>query len=295
MSEGAARPVLRPRGRHLPRPQGHPRDAGVRRAERDQRPAVYEARPDRLPQPADLSGRGIAAAAAADLPLRLAARRAAVLGPSESVGAFGDLFETVDSKWKIFRRKETLGDPAHPRMELPLEPPRRAAEEHAGPAAGGASIRHTVTQVERLLLARFAPASLVVDERGTIVYIHGRTGAYLEPAEGQPRTTPGDGPPGPAAPPWPRPCCQAVAEKLARSVRENLRVKTNGDFSHVTVSVTRIDDPESIRGLLLITIQPAAQAPRVTAVSAGKKSRPEDASATAWRSWNANCDTSRSL
>ena len=41
--------------------------------------------------------------------------------------------------------------------------------------------------MERLLLARFAPASVVVNDRGDVVYIHGRTGAYLEPASCQPR------------------------------------------------------------------------------------------------------------
>ena len=41
--------------------------------------------------------------------------------------------------------------------------------------------------VGRLLLTRFAPASVIVSERGDVVYIHGRTGAYLEPAAGQPR------------------------------------------------------------------------------------------------------------
>ncbi|MBC7815375.1 MAG: SAM-dependent methyltransferase, partial [Planctomycetaceae bacterium] len=31
-----------------------------------------------------------------------------LLGPSETVGSFTDLFETLDKRWKIFRRKETL-------------------------------------------------------------------------------------------------------------------------------------------------------------------------------------------
>ena len=53
--------------------------------------------------------------------------------------------------------------------------------------AGADQAAQTIAHVERLLLSRFAPASLVVDERGTIIYIHGRTGAYLEPSEGQPR------------------------------------------------------------------------------------------------------------
>lgn len=30
------------------------------------------------------------------------------LGPSESVGEFTGLFSTVDTKWKIFKRKEAI-------------------------------------------------------------------------------------------------------------------------------------------------------------------------------------------
>ena len=109
------------------------------------------------------------------------------LGPSESIGSHTDLFQVVNGKWKIFRRKEAL-TPVRQPIELPLAPPRRVAEEHLmRGGAGHPRQPHTVSQVERLLLARFAPTSLVVNERGTIVYIHGRTGAYLEPAEGQPR------------------------------------------------------------------------------------------------------------
>ena len=119
---------------------------------------------------------------------------------------------------------------------------------------------HTVSQVERLLLARFAPTSLVVDERGTIVYIHGRTGGLPGAGRGAAaEQRPRDGPPRPVAP-LAAALRQAVAEKR-EVVHKNLRVKTNGDYLKVNLSVSRIEDPEPIRGLLLITIYPAARAP----------------------------------
>ena len=40
--------------------------------------------------------------------------------------------------------------------------------------------------VDRLLLNRFVPASIVVNEQMEIVHFRGKTGAYLEPATGQP-------------------------------------------------------------------------------------------------------------
>ena len=44
-------------------------------------------------------------------------------------------------------------------------------------------------------------------------------------------------------------------------VREDVRVRTNGDFTHVSVSVTRLLNPEALRGMLLVTLRPQASAP----------------------------------
>ena len=41
--------------------------------------------------------------------------------------------------------------------------------------------------VEQLLLERYAPPSVLINDRGDILHIYGRTGTYLEPAPGQPR------------------------------------------------------------------------------------------------------------
>ena len=58
-------------GRHLSHPEGHPRSAGLFRAGRDQGPALLQAGPDQLPQPADLSERRAAKEAHPAVPLRL--------------------------------------------------------------------------------------------------------------------------------------------------------------------------------------------------------------------------------
>jgi two-component system CheB/CheR fusion protein len=126
-------------------------------------------------------------------------------------------------------------------------------------------IPQTVTQVERLLLARYAPASVVVDDREGIVYIHGRTGEYLEPSEGPPRNNLFEM----ARRGLARPLIVALREAATERrevVRDNLHVKTNGRSVSVRLVVTPIEEPESLRGLLLVTISPtsataAAEAP----------------------------------
>ena len=193
------------------------------------------------------------------------------LGPSESIGRFADLFEPIDNKWKIFRRKETVS-PLHPLMELLAEP---AGGKHVEmlPRDPFAPIKpsQTMTHIERLLLGRFAPTTLVVDERGTIVYIHGRTGAYLEPTQGQPRNNILEM----ARHGLLRPLTAALrqaAHERREVVRENIHVKSNGDYSNVNFSVTRIEEPEPIRGLLLVTITPAVEAPLPPPRPRGEKS-----------------------
>ena len=39
--------------------------------------------------------------------------------------------------------------------------------------------------IEHILIQRYAPAGVLVDEKGNIFYISGRTGMYLEPAPGE--------------------------------------------------------------------------------------------------------------
>ncbi len=185
------------------------------------------------------------------------------LGSSESIGGFGDLFEAVDKKWKIFRRKTgALGTP--PLIDFPVQPTITALEARVPAAIRPARESSIAGPVERLLLARFAPVSVVVSERGDVVYIHGRTGAYLEPAAGQPRLNILDM----AREGLQHDLAAALRRAAAQDTevtREGVRVRSDGDFNYVNLSVTKIHEPESVRGLLLVTFRP-----RPAAVKPGK-------------------------
>lgn len=176
------------------------------------------------------------------------------LGPSETITGASELFETVDKKWKIFRRRETAAA-THPVLDLSKRrfPGRFPQGEER---AASAPPVHMNTMLEKLLLARFAPTSLVINESGDIIYIHGRTGEYLEPASGQARFNILE---------MAREGLQLeLASALRRAMtdsgqakRTDVRVKTNGDHIKVDLTVERILEPEPIRGLLLVTIEPA--------------------------------------
>jgi hypothetical protein len=52
-----------------------------------------------------------------------------------------------------------------------------------GPSAETKSGFNLQTVADQLLLQKYSPAAVLVNEQGDILYISGRTGKYLEPAE----------------------------------------------------------------------------------------------------------------
>ncbi len=186
------------------------------------------------------------------------------LGPSETLGASGELFEPLDKRWKIFRRRESA-TALRALPEMPTQPRRglSAAGGEAFPDGRLPSVLkegHVGKVIERVLLARFAPVSAVVSERGDIVYVHGRTGDLLEPTAGEPRHNIVE---------MAREGLQielaAALRQCAASgadvTRQQVKVKANGHSTRVNLHVCRLKEPESVRGLLLVTFQPVPEAP----------------------------------
>jgi two-component system CheB/CheR fusion protein len=113
-----------------------------------------------------------------------------VLGRAESISGFTQLFQPVDRVNKIFVRTSA---PSALRFSHRSELDRA----DAGPGPRGRKDREeapTVPQldlsrrVDRLLLTRYAPPGIVVNEKMEILQFRGHTGAYLEPAPGEPQS-----------------------------------------------------------------------------------------------------------
>src|SRR5439155_21104405 len=106
-----------------------------------------------------------------------------LLGSSEAIGNFGDLFGFVDRKHKIYRKKNVVARPvvdfSAPRPELPLHENSRP-EEQEGPGAANAIFR----DADRVLLNRFTPSGVLLDDHLNVLQFRGHTSRYLEPAPG---------------------------------------------------------------------------------------------------------------
>ena len=108
------------------------------------------------------------------------------LGTSETIGDFGDLFSVVDRKSKLYQRKtdSALQRPLASRLLQSTLVIDRVAPTLASkaPAERKQPLREVV---EQALLREVAPTGALVNAQGDILYLHGHTGLYLEPAPGE--------------------------------------------------------------------------------------------------------------
>ncbi len=111
-----------------------------------------------------------------------------MLGPSETVGAFSELFGVIESRRsKLYSKKPRLGPQAearpHSARATPLAVPAGNARESRSGHRDAPSLR---SEVDRIALARYAPASVLCDDDLNIVEYRGDTSAYLVNPSGPP-------------------------------------------------------------------------------------------------------------
>ncbi len=108
-----------------------------------------------------------------------------MLGTSESITDFSHIFVALGSKLNLYRpeaggRGAQHADPGH--FISPLAARYKGLAPGPRPVdAGKLSLRELT---EQALLRQVAPTGALVKSNGDILYLHGRTGMYLEPAQG---------------------------------------------------------------------------------------------------------------
>ncbi|MCU7866850.1 MAG: PAS domain-containing protein, partial [Candidatus Thiodiazotropha sp. (ex Lucinoma borealis)] len=108
------------------------------------------------------------------------------LGSSESIGQTTELFSPLDKKWKLFHRQAS-GNTLRPLLDFPAT---SMALEQDEPTDVPASIRKAeeisaLQLVETILQQSNTPPCVIIDDNSNVIYIHGRIGQFLEPAEGR--------------------------------------------------------------------------------------------------------------
>jgi two-component system CheB/CheR fusion protein len=107
------------------------------------------------------------------------------------------------------------------------------------------------TIADQLLLQHFSPSGVLVNENGDIIYIHGHTGKYLEPAVGKANLNIfamlREG----LRKEFPHAFRQAIMKKEVVVLR-NIKIGTNGSTQTVNVNIEWIDKPELLNGSVMI-------------------------------------------
>jgi two-component system, chemotaxis family, CheB/CheR fusion protein len=174
-----------------------------------------------------------------------------LLGSAETIGNYSNLFEPLNNKARVFRRQDetrAVMDMAFPGRQMPAQ---SLGEEF--PLAEAPDNLGQLT--DQLIQQQFAPAAVLVNAEGDILYISGRTGKYLEPAAGRTNMNlhamAREG------------LREALVGVIFKALKEpqqpillkSLRVGNNGGTQIVDVTVQAVDKPEALRGRVIVVFR----------------------------------------
>ena len=107
------------------------------------------------------------------------------LGPAESVSGFNDIFNHVDSKWKLFEKKDGVSALGK-MLDFPFHVANHSNKQFKVELQGKPSLKDTVSDTfNKILLNNYTPPSLLLNEKGEILYINGKTGKFLQLTSGE--------------------------------------------------------------------------------------------------------------
>ena len=179
------------------------------------------------------------------------------LSPSESIGRHPELFSPLSRKWKIYRAVHSA-TAARALMAGDFSWATAAGARGTKEATARVKESNLAELTRRMLLQTYAPASVVVDAKGNILYVHGETGKYLRPAPGQASLNVVDMAREGLQQEL-RPALSAAASHGAPTLGRRASLKSNGELQTVSFSVRPLPDAETNPGLLLLSFQDLPQ------------------------------------
>ena len=184
-----------------------------------------------------------------------------LLGASENVHQLSDYFAPADANETIFRKKSPSSYlvPYFPKDVANFTPSsgvHRGAPHPSGP--------EELKQAENLLLSRYLPASMIINEDLQILRIWGHLGQFLEPAAGAPTFDLAKIAGEPLLK-YIRPALQLARQKNHTVRKRNVPIESEDHVRSANLEITPISVPASGKLVFLIVFQeelPAAQHPQ---------------------------------
>jgi two-component system CheB/CheR fusion protein len=173
------------------------------------------------------------------------------LGSAESLNSSGDLFAPLNLKSRLFLRRESALSMEPLSFPPTLVPALSRVHKEIIMAKPEDNLQ---TLADQLLLQSFSPPAVLVNGKGDILYISGRTGKYLEPAAGKAN--------------WNifamareglRFELGSAFEKALRQkealTATGLKVGEGSGTQWVDITVQAVEEPEALRGLVMIVFK----------------------------------------
>jgi two-component system CheB/CheR fusion protein len=173
------------------------------------------------------------------------------LSSSESIGNHTGLFTALNRKWKFYRAIHSISS-----TRTVMENVLSWSADTGAKASEEAMLKpkdvNFAEFARRVLVQYFAPASVITDLKGDILYVHSETGKYLRPAPGQASLNvvemAREG-----LELELRNAVRAAASAGAATLNQKLQVKTNGDFTMISLSVRPLPGPDGSQNMLLVS------------------------------------------
>lgn len=176
-----------------------------------------------------------------------------LLSPSESIGNHTSLFAPLNRKWKLYR---AIHSAVSPRVAPSAGLNWTAGKVGKAPEEVVTKAKETcfAELAKHFLLQSYAPASVVTDLRGNILYVHGDTGKYLRPAPGQATLNVVDMAREGLQPEL-RTALHHAASQGTPTLGRELSVRINGGFQNASFSVRPLPRTDAGEDLLLVSFQ----------------------------------------
>jgi two-component system, chemotaxis family, CheB/CheR fusion protein len=179
-----------------------------------------------------------------------------MLGNAETIGGFSQLFKPAENNSRLYWRTDNQLKMLQVDFPIKYFPVATLARDEPGNARimNSNPIVNLQVLADQLILQNFAPAAVMINAEGDIIYINGRTGLYLEPAAGKANWN-----------------IHAMAREeirydlavaLKKAVQQvepvfvsNLTLTTSGSPHTINLIVHAIQKPEALRNMYIVVFQ----------------------------------------
>ena len=172
------------------------------------------------------------------------------LGSSETISGFVDLFSMADKKWKFYKRRNSIYS-GQTFIAFPVSKPVGKTYENKMKTKDEKNIPRLA---EKIILQSYSPNCVIIKESGEIVYIHGRTGKYLELTNGEAKMNIYEM------------AREGLQQELKAAIRkvltnkkslsiEGIKIKSNNSTHLINLTVKPIKEPAEMMGSLLIIFE----------------------------------------